>query len=57
MDLLKNELSILGEKSHPNIIRIIELIEDHQYYYIISELMKGGELFDRLTKVKHFTEQ
>ena len=26
--LLKNELTILGEKSHPNIIRIVDLIED-----------------------------
>lgn len=55
--LLQNELSILGEKSHPNIIRIIELIEDMHNYYIISELVRGGELFKRLTKVSSFTEQ
>ena len=54
---MQNELSILGEKSHPNIIRIIELIEDHHNYYIISELVRGGELFKRLTKVSSFTEQ
>lgn len=49
MELLKNELSILGEKSHPQIICIIDLIEDDKSYYIISELVKGGELFQRLT--------
>lgn len=57
IQLLKNELQILGEKSHPNIIRIVELFEDQKNYYIISEYVKGGELFNRLAKVKFFTEQ
>ena len=46
----------MGEKSHPNIIRIIDLLEDEENYYVVSELVKGGELFQRLTKVSHFTE-
>lgn len=54
--LLQNELSILGEKSHPNIIRIIDLLEDEENYYVVSELVKGGELFRRLSKIKSFTE-
>ena len=54
--LLQNELSILGEKSHPNIIRIIDLMEDEKNYYVVSELVRGGELFKRLTKLKTFTE-
>jgi calcium/calmodulin-dependent protein kinase I len=56
VQLLQNELSILGEKSHPNIIRIVDLIEDNDNYYVVSELVKGGELFKRLTKVSSFTE-
>jgi calcium-dependent protein kinase len=53
---LNNELSILGEKSNHNLIRIIDLIEDEENYYVVSELVKGGELFKRLTKVTNFTE-
>lgn len=56
VQLLQNELAILGEKSHPNIIRIIDLIEDDENYYVVSEVVKGGELFKRLTKVSSFTE-
>jgi len=56
VELLQNELSILGEKSHPNIIRIVDLMEDKENYYVVSELVKGGELFKRLSKVKSFTE-
>jgi len=56
VQLLQNELSILGAKSHPNIIRVVDLIEDSDNYYVVSELVKGGELFKRLTKVDSFTE-
>jgi calcium/calmodulin-dependent protein kinase I len=51
-----NELTILGEKSHPNIIRIIDLFENEDSYFVVSELVKGGELFKRLTKLNSFTE-
>ena len=32
------------------------MIEDNDNYYVVSELVKGGELFKRLTKVSSFTE-
>ena len=48
LELLENELSILGKKSHPKIIRIIDLLEDTSHYYIVSEIVEGGELFKRL---------
>lgn len=56
VQLLQNELQILGEKSHPNIIRIVDLIEDSKNIYVVSELAQGGELFDRLSQVNRFTE-
>ena len=56
VQLLQNELQILGEKSHPNLIRIIDLIEDDANIYVISELAQGGELFDRLSQMSRFTE-
>jgi calcium/calmodulin-dependent protein kinase I len=56
VQLLQNELQILGEKSHPNLIRIVDLIEDDIYIYVVSELAQGGELFDRLAQANRFTE-
>jgi serine/threonine protein kinase len=56
VELLNNELAILGEKSHPNLIRVIDLMEDDENYYVVSEVVKGGELFKRLTKINNFTE-
>lgn len=46
----------MGEKSHPNIIRIVDLIEDEDNFYIVSEVVKGGELFNRLARLNNFTE-
>ena len=46
----------MEEKSHPNLIRIVDLIEDVENYYVVSEVVKGGELFKRLTKVNNFNE-
>ena len=42
---MQNEIQILEEISHPNIVKIYELLHDENNYYIVSELMKNGELF------------
>lgn len=54
--MLENELAILGSKSHPKIIRVIDLLEDKLNYYIVSEIVEGGELFKRLCELESFTE-
>ena len=34
-DLMQNELNVLEELSHPNMIRIYELLENNKSYYIV----------------------
>ena len=41
---------------HPNIIKLYEVFEDIIYYYVVTEICKGGELFDELMKFQKFTE-
>ena len=38
-------------------MRIFELLEDDDHYYIVSELLKGGELYERIVNLKHFSER
>jgi calcium-dependent protein kinase len=45
---LKKEIEILGQLTHPNIIKLHELYEDAKYLYIVFELCKGGNLLERL---------
>lgn len=37
-------------------MNIFELLEDDQNYYIVSEFLRGGELFDRIKKLSKFSE-
>ena len=33
------------------------MFEDKNKYYIVSEFLEGGELFDRIIENDHFSEQ
>ena len=37
-------------------MQVTELMEDVNFYYIASEYLEGGELFDKLQEVEKFTE-
>ena len=50
VDLMKNELQILEDTSHPNIMRIYELLEDDKFYFVVSEFIRFGELYDYILK-------
>lgn len=42
------EIEILGTLDHPNVVRLLELYEDPEHFYMIFELMHGGTLSQRL---------
>ena len=55
LEILK-QINILKTLDHPNIIKIYEFYSTNKYVYIINELCTGGELFNKIVEVKHFTE-
>lgn len=45
------QVRILRNLNHPNIIKIYQFFEDDpRKYYIVTEFMEGGELFDRIVE-------
>lgn len=56
-DAIFDEVKILKELDHPNIMKIYEYYQDSQNIYIVSEYLSGGELFDRIVASKHFNER
>ena len=46
--LLKNELQILRESNHPKIMKVHELLEDTNFYYVVSEIIEGGSVINRM---------
>ncbi len=43
-----DELNILKQLDHPNIVKIFEYFQDDTNVYLIMEYLRGGSLFDRL---------
>jgi len=43
---LYNEINVLRNLDHPNIVKIYEYYEDDKRFYIVTEICSGGELFD-----------
>ena len=57
-----NEINILKEINHPNIMKLIEVKQSKDNYYLVCELCNGGSLNDCLDKYrkinrKPFTEE
>ena len=53
---IKREISILKNTSHPNIIKVIETIEDTNKFYFIMEYCQYGELYLQIVDNKRFDE-
>ena len=43
-----NELEMLKNVVHMHIMHVVEIMEDKNNFYIVTELLEGGELFDRI---------
>jgi len=52
-DLFEKEKKILNLLDHPNIIKFVEAYEDTGSYYVVTQLLSGGELFDRIVNDKY----
>uniref|UniRef100_A0A4W3H1X3 Ribosomal protein S6 kinase n=1 Tax=Callorhinchus milii TaxID=7868 RepID=A0A4W3H1X3_CALMI len=48
---------LLRYGQHPNIITLKDVYDDGKYLYLVMELMRGGELLDRILKQKCFSER
>merc|ERR1712188_260449 len=56
MARLRTEMEILKSVRHRNIIALKEILEDDQTLYIVTELVTGGELFDKIVELGAYTE-
>ena len=41
---LQNEIDILKQVDHPNIVKLHDIYEDDKYFFLVMELMLGGEV-------------
>uniref|UniRef100_A0A4W4H356 non-specific serine/threonine protein kinase n=1 Tax=Electrophorus electricus TaxID=8005 RepID=A0A4W4H356_ELEEL len=48
---------LLRYGQHPNIITLKDVYDDGRSVYLVTELMKGGELLDKILRQKFFSER
>jgi calcium-dependent protein kinase len=58
LQALRDEIFIMCQLDHPNIVRLEEVYESESELYLIQEICLGGDLFDRLECQSgfHYTE-
>lgn len=58
LQALREEIFIMCQLDHPNIVRLEEVYESELEIYLIQELCHGGDLFDRLDQQpdEHYSE-
>jgi serine/threonine protein kinase len=51
-----HEVSIMNKLEHPNIVKVVDFFEEDDHYYVVMELLAGGDVFDRILAMKSYTE-
>lgn len=51
------EIEVLRLLDHPNILKIFEFYTDDLNYYVMTELIEGGDLYDEIYKMKSIGEK
>jgi serine/threonine protein kinase len=54
---LREEVAVLKFVDHPNIIKLYNFYEEKKMFYMVIELMEGGELFERIVKKTFYNEK
>jgi len=50
------ELQVMSLLNHVNIVHFRELFDEEDGYYVVLELITGGELFDRIIELRKYSE-
>jgi len=54
---LQTEMEILKQVQHPNIIALKDIIDTKNCLFIVTELVTGGELFDKIVELGSYSEK
>lgn len=57
LDEIENEIQVLKNLAHPNIIKLFEVFSDYKNYYLVNEFCTEGELLKYIQKFKQFPEK
>ncbi|KAI8334858.1 serine/threonine-protein kinase srk1 [Choanephora cucurbitarum] len=50
------EVQIMRTLNHPSIVKMLAFIETTDHYFLVLELMNGGEIFHQIVQLTYFSE-
>ncbi|XP_058499088.1 calcium/calmodulin-dependent protein kinase type 1D-like [Solea solea] len=54
---LENEIAVLRRLKHENVVGMEDFYESQSHYYLVMQLVSGGELFDRILERGVYSEK
>ncbi|ORX83410.1 Pkinase-domain-containing protein [Basidiobolus meristosporus CBS 931.73] len=57
LEMIDKELEVVKKVHHPNIVSYVDSFESREKYYLVFQLARGGELFERIIEQGKFTEK
>ena len=51
-----HEVAIMNQLDYPHIVKVVDFFEEEEFFYIVMELMAGGDVFDRIIAMNQYTE-
>ncbi|CEM16024.1 unnamed protein product [Vitrella brassicaformis CCMP3155] len=57
IERFRREILLMKRMNHPSIVKLYEVYEDNEYIHLVLELCEGGDLFDRMVAVHHYSER
>jgi serine/threonine protein kinase len=48
---VRRETEILKKIQHPNLLRLLQVVESDETYHLVTELVEGEELFQKINRL------
>ena len=56
-EALMQEVNILQQLDHPNIVKLHGFFDEATMFYLVMDLIEGGELFERIVQKEFYSEK
>lgn len=53
---MRREAKLMMMVNHPNVLKLLEVVETDNSYYLVTEMAEGGDLMDRICKKRSLGE-
>jgi len=56
-EAVMNEVAIMQSLAHRHIVQLVDFYEEKEYFFLVMDYMTGGDVFDRIIGMHHYTEK